>query len=99
MPIYEYRCNSCGREFEIVQGITEPEVKTCKFCQGPIRKLISLSTFHLKGGGWYVTDYGGKKAPSSEGTKSETATPPPAETTASAGSAPSSTGSENKSEK
>jgi len=78
MPVYEYKCDSCGREFELFQRISEPEAKTCKFCQGPIRKLISLTTFHLKGGGWYVTDYGGKKAPTcetqSESTSSSTET-------------------------
>lgn len=66
MPIYEYKCKKCGREFEVFQGVTDPSVRTCRYCQGPIKRLISLSTFHLKGSGWYVTDYGGKKAPKSE---------------------------------
>ena len=66
MPVYEYKCGNCGRDFEIFQKISDPELKTCKFCQGPVRKQISLTTFHLKGGGWYVTDYGGKKAPAVE---------------------------------
>lgn len=63
MPIYEYKCKKCNQEFEILQRITEPEVKSCKFCKGPVQKLISRTTFHLKGTGWYVTDYSGKKAP------------------------------------
>lgn len=62
MPIYEYRCKKCGKEFEVFQGITSPDVKTCKFCKGPVCKLISLSSFSLKGTGWYATDYGGKKS-------------------------------------
>ncbi len=66
MPIYEYKCRKCGKEFEVFQGMTDPPVKTCRFCQGPIKRLISLTTFHLKGSGWYVTDYGGKKAPTCE---------------------------------
>lgn len=66
MPIYEYRCRKCNREFEVVQSITAPELKSCKFCKGPVTKLMSVSSFHLKGSGWYVTDYGGRKAPSSE---------------------------------
>jgi putative FmdB family regulatory protein len=66
MPIYEYRCRKCKKEFEAVQSISDPELKSCKFCKGPVTKLISVSSFHLKGSGWYVTDYGGRKAPSSE---------------------------------
>ena len=63
MPIYEYKCKKCGEEFEVFQRITSPDVRTCKFCKGPVNKLISLSSFSLKGTGWYATDYGGKKAP------------------------------------
>lgn len=78
MPIYEYKCRKCGKEYELFQKITDPALKTCKFCKGPVQKLISMSSFHLKGSGWYVTDYGGKKAPTTEvkkddTTKSETA--------------------------
>ena len=72
MPIYEYKCRKCGKHYELFQKISDPVVKTCKFCKGPVNKLISMSSFHLKGSGWYVTDYGGKKAPVSE-TKKETA--------------------------
>lgn len=71
MPIYEYRCKKCGKEFEIFQRITDVTVPPCKFCQGPVEKLISLSSFHLKGTGWYVTDYGGKKVPGGEGKKDQ----------------------------
>jgi len=72
MPIYEYKCKKCGKEFELFQNITDPVVKTCKFCKGSVNKLISMSSFHLKGSGWYVTDYGGKKAPASEPKKDAT---------------------------
>lgn len=68
MPIYEYKCKKCGREFEVFQRISDPEIKSCQFCQGPVSKLVSLSSFQLKGSGWYVTDYGGKK-PSSSGSE------------------------------
>ncbi len=61
MPIYEYKCEKCGKEFEVFQGIADPAVTACKFCKGKVSKLMSLSSFHLKGSGWYVTDYGGKK--------------------------------------
>jgi len=63
MPIYEYKCRKCGKQFEAFQGITEPELKSCKFCKGKVHKLVSLSSFALKGSGWYVTDYAGKKPP------------------------------------
>ena len=73
MPIYEYKCRKCGRQYDLFQHMTDPVAKTCKFCKGPVSKLISMSTFHLKGSGWYVTDYGGKKAPASEVKKDDTA--------------------------
>jgi len=60
MPIYEYQCRKCGKQFEAFQGITEPDLKTCKFCKGKVQKMMSLSSFSLKGGGWYATDYAGK---------------------------------------
>jgi len=66
MPIYEYKCRKCGEEFEVFQGIADPAVKCCKFCKGSVQKLMSLSSFHLKGSGWYATDYGGKKAPAAD---------------------------------
>jgi putative FmdB family regulatory protein len=61
MPIYEYKCRKCGSQFEVFQGISDPEIKSCKFCKGKVQKLVSLSSFSLKGSGWYVTDYKGKK--------------------------------------
>ena len=61
MPIYEYKCKKCGEEFEVFHKMNDNDVKSCKFCRGPVNKLISLSSFQLQGSGWYVTDYGGKK--------------------------------------
>jgi len=89
MPIYEYRCKKCGKEFELFQKISDPAVKTCKFCKGPANRLISLSSFHLKGGGWYVTDYGGKKAPATEKKKEDSAPPASPETGTATESSPS----------
>ncbi|MCX8110194.1 MAG: zinc ribbon domain-containing protein [Syntrophorhabdaceae bacterium] len=57
MPIYEYKCESCGKYFEIFQKISDPPLTECKFCKGRLNKLISNCAFHLKGNGWYVTDY------------------------------------------
>ncbi len=61
MPIYEYKCKKCNKTYELLQGIADPEAKSCIYCAGPVGKLISLSSFHLKGTGWYATDYAGKK--------------------------------------
>ena len=60
MPIYEYQCSKCGHQTEVWQKITDPPVTKCEMCNGRMRKLISQSSFHLKGTGWYVTDYASK---------------------------------------
>ncbi len=57
MPIYEYRCSKCG-EFETMQKITDPPLQKCPKCRRKVTKLISNTSFQLKGSGWYVTDYG-----------------------------------------
>ena len=77
MPIYEYKCKKCGKEFEMFQGVADPAAKSCRFCRGPVHKMMSLSSFHLKGSGWYATDYGGKKAPGGEKKKEESTTAKP----------------------
>ena len=61
MPIYEYECTKCGHQAEVWQRITDQSVTKCERCKGKMRKLISQSSFHLKGTGWYVTDYASKK--------------------------------------
>jgi len=68
MPIYEYECVKCGHRTERWQKVTEMAAPKCEACKGKMRKLISHSAFHLKGTGWYVTDYASNRA--SEGTKS-----------------------------
>ena len=57
MPIYEYKCSDCGKHFEIFQKISDKPLTECKECKGTLSKLISNCAFHLKGNGWYVTDY------------------------------------------
>ncbi|MBX3026450.1 zinc ribbon domain-containing protein [bacterium] len=61
MPIYEYRCEKCG-DFEVTQRITEDPLKKCPTCRRKVRKLISNTSFQLKGSGWYITDYARKGA-------------------------------------
>lgn len=60
MPIYEYECTHCGRIEEAFQSFSDEPLTTCGSCGGTLQKLISMSSFHLKGSGWYVTDYAGK---------------------------------------
>ena len=59
MPIYEYLCKKCG-EFELMQRITEAPLTRCPTCDRKVTKLISSTSFQLKGSGWYVTDYARK---------------------------------------
>ncbi len=76
MPIYEYHCDKCG-DFEVTQRITEDPLKKCPTCRSKVRKLISSTSFMLKGTGWYATDYARKSSGSdtsgakSDGTGSE----------------------------
>lgn len=68
MPIYEYRCEHCGKKFEVLQKFNEGPLTTCILCsEGPVKKLISTSAFVLKGAGFYVNDYpsANRKYPSS----------------------------------
>lgn len=60
MPIYEYQCSNCGKIEEALQKFSDPPLTRCSHCSGQLHKLISQSSFHLKGSGWYVTDYAGK---------------------------------------
>ena len=65
MPIYEYQCSKCGEVFEAFQRINDKPLRYCKSCKGPVERLISHSSFQLKGGGWYLTDYAKKSQSSS----------------------------------
>jgi putative FmdB family regulatory protein len=82
MPIYEYVCKKCG-EFEVTQRITEPSLRKCPTCKGKVERILSRSSFVLKGSGWYATDYARKgngateskeSAPAAAPAKTETAT-------------------------
>jgi len=64
MPIYEYKCPKCGT-FEVMQGIKEPSLKRCPTCKSKVDRLISHTSFVLKGSGWYATDYARKSDSSS----------------------------------
>jgi putative FmdB family regulatory protein len=110
MPIYEYRCNECGRQTEALQRLSEAPLVNCPSCGKPaLQKLVSAAGFQLKGSGWYVTDFrngGGTRKPdkpNGAGTdagkseaKSEGAAKPESatETAPAAAATPSSTSSE-----
>ncbi|MBW2109002.1 MAG: zinc ribbon domain-containing protein [Deltaproteobacteria bacterium] len=68
MPIYEYECRKCGRIIEAYQKFSDAPLKKCDKCSGKLQKLISHSTFHLKGTGWYVTDYANRSGGPREST-------------------------------
>ncbi|OQY58514.1 MAG: FmdB family transcriptional regulator [Desulfobacteraceae bacterium 4572_88] len=60
MPIYEYKCEQCGMVEEAFQKFSDEPLTSCNHCSGKLHKLMSQSSFHLKGSGWYVTDYANK---------------------------------------
>ena len=70
MPIYEYHCEACGHEFEVMQKITDVPIRKCEKCgKMKAKRSISRTSFVLKGSGWYVTDYGGANASNRPSTK------------------------------
>lgn len=66
MPIYEYRCAKCGKVFEALQKFSDAPLKRHKDCGGSVTRLVSTSSFQLKGGGWYAEGYA-KAPPKAEG--------------------------------
>lgn len=76
MPIYEYACEKCGNQTEVIQKFSDPPIIECDVCHGKLKKLISNSTFHLKGSGWYVTDYASKGSSGARSSRAETSDGP-----------------------
>lgn len=60
MPLYEYQCTKCGHRFEKIQKFSDPKIKKCPDCGGPVEQLLSAPAVQFKGSGWYVTDYAKK---------------------------------------
>ena len=82
MPIYEYRCSSCGHELESIQKLSDPPRVACPAChKDALVKLVSAAGFHLKGSGWYATDFkgGAKPAPAKPDGETKTSDAKPAE--------------------
>lgn len=63
MPIYEYRCNDCGRNFEVVQRMADDPVTVCEVCGGSVSRVLYAPAIHFKGSGFHNTDYGTKRRP------------------------------------
>jgi putative FmdB family regulatory protein len=102
MPLYEYRCEACGHQFEKIQRFSDEPISVCPSCgRGPVVKLLSSPAIQFKGSGWYITDYARKNQSSpssssstSEGSDSKPAESKPAETTPAASTSASSTKSD-----
>jgi putative FmdB family regulatory protein len=72
MPIYEYECEACGHRFEAIQKFSDAPLADCPECgKSALKKLLSASAFHLKGGGWYQTDFKDKNKKSEKKSESE----------------------------
>ena len=74
MPLYEYQCATCGEVEEAIQKFSDAPLTTCRHCSGKLNKLISQSSFHLKGTGWYVTDYSKKSEAGPKSKKTDAST-------------------------
>ena len=79
MPLYEYRCTSCGYSFEKIQSFSAEPEKVCPKCQGELIRPVTAPALRFAGAGWYVNDYAGKggaksgePAASGEAAKTET---------------------------
>lgn len=70
MPLYEYRCSKCGKTFEVLQKFSDAPLKRHKECGGTVHRLVSASSFQLKGGGWYASGYS-KGPPAKVGSTSD----------------------------
>ena len=92
MPIYGYVCEKCGSQMEVMQRFSDAPLKRCRKCRGKLGKVVSRTSFKLKGSGWYATDYSSKPAPAKSKTegssdaKTETSSKPATKDSAGAGS-------------
>lgn len=72
MPIYEYECGNCGHTLEVIQKFSDAPLTECPAChKQQLQKRVSAAAFHLKGSGWYVTDFREKPKPVKEDGKKE----------------------------
>lgn len=71
MPLYEYKCEKCGRKMEKIRKFSDPPLTTCESCGGELEQLISSPAIRFKGTGWYITDYANKSAVPGNGSSGE----------------------------
>ena len=62
MPLYEYECTKCHKKTEKIEKVAGPHLRKCPHCGGKVESVLSAPAIQFKGGGWYVTDYAGKKS-------------------------------------
>jgi putative FmdB family regulatory protein len=87
MPIYAYKCESCGHAKDVLQKMSDPLLTVCPECgESAFKKQLTSAGFHLKGSGWYVTDFRGDKPSADAGDAAKTNKP--AETASTPASAP-----------
>ena len=67
MPLYEYRCSTCGNTFEVIQKFSDAPLTVHPGCGGSVERLVSAPVLQFKGSGWYVTDYAKSSGASQEG--------------------------------
>jgi putative FmdB family regulatory protein len=75
MPLYEYDCDGCKKHLEVIQKFSDAALVTCPECGGSLSKRLSLTSFQLKGSGWYSTDYKKSANSSDKGSSSTEASP------------------------
>jgi len=84
MPVYEYECPACEKILEVQQRMADDPLTQCPECDGPVKKIMSRSSFQLKGGGWYADGYSSKKPkPEAKKESSSAASAPPCKTSGS----------------
>ncbi len=76
MPVYEYECDVCRKVFEVQQRMADAPLSSCPECEGSVRKVMSMSSFQLKGGGWYADGYASTQKGAGTGSTAAS-TPPP----------------------
>ena len=91
MPLYEYKCDACGHQFEKIQKFSDPPLDTCPKCGGKVQKQFSSPAIQFKGAGWYVTDYAKKKSSDGSSGKGEKSDKPADSGKSESSSPPSST--------
>ncbi len=81
MPVYEYECPACEKVIEVQQRMSDDPLSQCPDCDGPVKKIMSMSSFKLKGGGWYADGYASTKPkPEKKKESSTTKSAPPCKT-------------------